>query len=130
MSHEERLKALLTLGERLDDIRRAQMWARIEDRIAEPPARRTWWPAAVAAAGVAALAIVVLARGDQHEPAALVAPADTTLSARLGPHARAALVGPARLEVVGTAGDATTVRLRAGMLMAEFEGGPGRSLRV
>jgi TolA-binding protein len=129
MSHDECVRSAMTADDRLDDIKRAQLWTRIDARLAAPLARRSWWPAVAlaSAAACAAVAWLVL-RG--HDAVALVAPADTTLSAHLGPYTRASLVGPARAELIGTPGDATAVRLRSGTLLADFTGGPGRSLRV
>ncbi|HTJ41071.1 MAG TPA: FecR domain-containing protein, partial [Kofleriaceae bacterium] len=129
------VRAAMTMDERLDDVTRARIGARIEARIAAPAraAGRAWWPIAAAAiAGAAVAAIVIVPRGDHAVASApaLIAPADTTLTATIGVHTRAALVGPARLEVVASEGDATTVRLDRGTLYASFEGGAGRSLRV
>jgi len=133
------VRTLLTAGDRLDDITRARMWSRISDTIAAPaqqggPAswKRAGGVALGALAAAATLILVVRAirsRGDDHAHDLTAAP-ETTVTSRLGPHARAALVGPARLELVGPPGDATSARLHAGTLLAEFEGGPGRSLRI
>jgi TolA-binding protein len=127
----EIVRSALTADDRLDDIKRAQIWARIDARLDEPAPRRRWWPAIAltSAAACAALAWLALRTRGTAE-IAFVAPAETTLSTHLGPHTRAALVGPAHVELVGTPGDATAVRLRSGTLLAEFTGGPGRSLRV
>jgi hypothetical protein len=131
------VRTILTAGDRLDDITRARMWSRIADTIAAPAQqggpmrwRRTGGLVLGALAAAATLILVVRAiraRGDDHD---LTAAPETTLTSRLGPHARASLVGPARLELVGPPGDATAARLHAGTLLAEFEGGPGRSLRI
>lgn len=139
------LRAAMTSDDALDDIKRAQMWSRIEDRIANAElvraqhvpwherlglARRWWMPLAVAAAAVVALVVQRSPRAPELASApAFVAPRDTTLSLTLG-HARAALVGPARLEVVDAAPQATTLELREGTLLAEFEGGTGRQLHI
>jgi hypothetical protein len=129
MSHDEIVRSAMTADDRLDDIKRAQLWTRIDARLAAPVARRSWWPAvALASTGACAAVAWLVLRG--HDAVALVAPADTTLSAHLGPYTRASLVGPARAELIGTPGDATAVRLRSGTLLADFTGGPGRSLRV
>ena len=129
MSRDELVRSALTADDRLDDIKRAQIWSRIEDDLARAPARRAWWPAlALAGAAAGALAVWLAARHPAGD-AALVAPTDTTLSARLGPYTRASLVGPARLDVV-TAGEASVVHLSRGTLLADFTGGAGRSLRV
>ena len=124
------LRAVMTQDDRLDDIKRAQMWQRIDDRLGEPATRRAWWPALAIAAAFAAAAILYARPRHDDAPQALVAPAETALSTRLGPYTHASLVGPARLELVGAPGEATAVRLRSGTLLAEFTGGPGRSLRV
>ncbi|MBL9017949.1 MAG: FecR domain-containing protein, partial [Myxococcales bacterium] len=137
-AQEQQLRTLLTAGDRLDDITRARMWSRLEDQLAVPaaaPAPARWRrPAALAVAALAAAAAIVLVLRASQAPiphdAAVVVAADATLSTRLGPHARAALVGPAELDVVGTAGDATTIRLDRGTLLADFTGGAGRSLRI
>src|SRR4051812_4604678 len=85
----------------------------------------------LAGAAMGATALLVWLVLPRHaEPDAFVAPRNATLSLELGSHAHAALVGPARLDVLDTIGDATAVALRSGTLLAEFEGGPGRSLRI
>ncbi len=128
------VRTILTADDRLDDITRARMWSRIEDRLDAPVpqhagSKRT---AAIVLAAVAAAATIVLVirtfpARDDHD---LTVAADAILTSRLGPHARAALVGPARLELLGPAGDVTAARLHDGTLLAEFEGGPGRGLRI
>ena len=86
------VRAAMTLDDRLDDIKRVQIWARIDESLSAPARRRSWWPAfaAVAIAG-AAIVVAVARRPATEEPQVLSAPADTTLSAALGPHTRAAL---------------------------------------
>ena len=126
------VRAVMTHDDRLDDIKRVQIWTRIEDRLAVAEKPRARWTAMAMVAVAATVVGVILVRGHRDDSTAnvLTAPADATLSARLGPHTRATLVGPARLEVVGIPGAATTVKLRSGTLLAEFSGGTGRSLRV
>ncbi|MCE9578247.1 MAG: FecR family protein [Deltaproteobacteria bacterium] len=126
------LRAAMTSGDRLDDITRVRIWSKLETRLAAPPIAKPRRNRAVvlgggALAAAAAIAIVLVQRGGDE---VLEAPAGAVLTTAIGPHARASLVGPARVEVVGTAADATTVRLRAGAMYAEFEGGAGRSLRI
>jgi hypothetical protein len=126
------VRGALTLDDRLDDIKRAQIWSRLEARLgsAKPPVR--WAPRAALLAALAAGVVIVVAatRGDQGGAArTFVAPRDTMLSLRLG-HAHASLVGPARLDVVDATPGATTVRLRGGTLLAELEAGRGRTLRI
>ena len=127
------VRAVMTHDDRLDDIKRVQIWTRIEDRLAVADKPRARWTAMAMVAVAATVVGVILVRGHRGDSTSaneLTAPADATLSARLGPHTRATLVGPARLEVVGIPGAATTVKLRSGTLLAEFSGGTGRSLRV
>lgn len=135
---EQQLRTILTAGDRLDDITRARMWSRIEDEIATPaptPSTAGWKrPTALALGAIAAAAAILLVvrslRTATAPESQLSVAADSTLSTRIGPHARAALVGPARLELLGPPGDATSVRLDRGTLLAEFTGGTGRSLRI
>jgi hypothetical protein len=134
---DDQVRAAMTVDDALDDIKRAQIWSRIEDRLTPTGPVRAWWrtlwrPAVPA--GVLAMAIVVgvLAIGRlrrDRDGDTLAAPAGTTLSTPLGPHARASLIGPAHLDVLET-GATTTARLRTGTLLAEFSGGSGRALRV
>jgi len=125
------LRAAMTIDDRLDDIKRARIWNRLEDRIAEPRAERRYWlVGACAAAATLVVVVLGLRRGTDHDRQMLTAPAESTLMSAIGPHARTALVGPGQLEIVGTPGDDSTVRLRSGTLLAEFEGGAGRSLRI
>jgi TolA-binding protein len=125
------VRAAMTADDHLDDIRRAQIWTRLEDALSGPVKRRWGMPAVIGIAACATVAIAVLVRPHRDESLrALDAPPDTSLSAQLGPHTRAELVGPARLELVGVPGEATSVRLRSGTLLAEFSGGAGRSLHV
>ena len=134
MKHHDLVRMAMTLDDGLDDIKRARIWSRVEDQLEQPAAPRARWPILLGVAAVAAVAVLALVRmgGDATVDTAriLAVPADTTVTANLGPFTRAALVGPAELEIVGTSGEATTVRLRRGTLLAEFTGGLGRSLRV
>ncbi|HET9986930.1 MAG TPA: FecR family protein, partial [Kofleriaceae bacterium] len=127
---DELVRVALTTGDELDDIRRAKIWSRVEDRLGEP-VHAPWRWLLAGGAGALALAAVVMLIAMRGRGAAdgFVAPPDATLSLRLG-HASAALVGPARLDVVETGEQATTVALRSGRLLAEFEGGHGRTLRI
>lgn len=135
---ETQLRTILTAGDRLDDITRARMWSQIEDQVAAPaPAAApvSWKRTAALAVGAIAVAAAVLlviraGRTPAVREGQLAVAAESTLTTRLGPHARAALVGPAQLELLGPAGDATSVRLDRGTLLAEFTGGAGRSLRI
>jgi TolA-binding protein len=143
-TRDAQLRTVLTAGDRLDDITRARMWSGIADQLAESTAaaaapRSRWTRNATIACGALAIAATALlvvraGRGKTGElgaaPGQLAVAADATLSTRLGPHARAALVGPARLEMLGPAGEVTVVRLHEGTLLAEFEGGAGRALRI
>lgn len=134
MKHHVLVRTALTLDDELDDITRARIWSRLEDQLDQPPAPRARWPIMLGVAAVAAIAVVVLVRlggtdTDDHARI-LTVPAETTVSANLGPFTHASLVGPAALEIIGAPGAATTVRLRRGKLLAEFTGAPGRSLRV
>ncbi|MGN6108303.1 MAG: outer membrane protein assembly factor BamD [Kofleriaceae bacterium] len=133
--------AAMTRDDRLDDITRARIWSRVEERLDAEALRPAAWRSlgarrraatgiAVATAVAAAAGAAVVLRDRAPAPRALTAAADTTLTAPLGPYTRAALVGPARLELVGPPGEATVVRLHAGALLADFDNGPGRSLRV
>lgn len=127
---DELVRVALTTGDELDDIRRAKIWSRVEDRLGEPVHTPWRWLLAGGAGALALAAVVMLIAMRGHGATdGFVAPADATLSLRLG-HARAALVGPARLDVVETTAQTTTVALRSGRLLAEFEGGRGRSLRI
>ena len=127
------VRGAMTVDDDLDDIRRARIWTQLEDRLAEgAPARRS--RLAIAFGGVAAAAVAVAAvialwphRDELHT---LTVPVDTVVASRLGPHTAASIVGPAELELLPGAGDATAVRLHRGTLLAEFDGGAGRSLRV
>lgn len=124
------LRAAMTLDDQLDDIKRAQIWSHLEPQLPAPAPTRRRWPIALAAAAVAAALVALWLRPTHPAARTLSAPAETTLATTLGPHARAELVGPASLDVLGAAGDATSVRLHTGTLVAEFTGGPGRSLRI
>jgi TolA-binding protein len=83
-----------------------------------------------AAAAVAAVALVVVRWPRNHDQRTLAVPVDTTVASRIGPHTAASIVGPARIDILGSSGDATAVRLHSGTLLAEFTSGPGRSLRI
>jgi hypothetical protein len=129
------VRAAMTVDDRLDDIKRARIWTALEDRLGDAAGRRRGgWPMAIgvaAALGVAAAAGVLVVRSPRsEEPRLLAVPVDTTVSSRLGPHTAASIVGPAQLDIVGPTGDATAVRLHSGTLLAEFTGGPHRSLRI
>ncbi|MEP6861885.1 MAG: FecR domain-containing protein [Deltaproteobacteria bacterium] len=127
---DELVRVALTTGDELDDIRRAKIWTRVEDRLDEPVHTPWRWLLAGGAGALAlAAAVMLVVTHRRSAPDGFVAPPDATLSLRLG-HARAALVGPARLDVVETTERTTTVALRSGRLLAEFEGGEGRSLRI
>ncbi|HEV7558070.1 MAG TPA: FecR domain-containing protein, partial [Kofleriaceae bacterium] len=128
----DKLRAALTHDDALDDVKRARMWANLDARLEIPVATHRWrWPVAFAiAASTAAVLGIVMRHGGGGDVRMLVAPAEATLDAPLGPHVRARLVGPAQLDVLGPAGDVTTVRLSAGTLYAQFDGGPGRSLTI
>lgn len=120
------LRAIMTVDDQLDDVTRARIWSRLEDRLDARAPQRRWWGWLAVPVACAAVLVIVLAR-HAEPPRALEAPAGAMLSAPIGPHVHAALVGPARLEL---GEDAATVRLAAGTLYAEFESGPGRALRV
>jgi hypothetical protein len=140
--HIDLVRTAMTTDERLDDLARVRIWNALAETLAadhesssqahEGRRRRTIVLAAgtglAAAALAAAIAIIVLRPSRSPRPATVAA--DTTLSLPLGPHTRAAVVGPARFELVGPAAAATTVRVDAGVLLADFSGGPGRSLRI
>jgi hypothetical protein len=128
---DERVRAVMTVDERLDDIKRSQIWARIEARTAGATAPRAWprWVMPVGALAVAAVVVALARTRGGAGSQALVAPAGATLSTPLGPYARASLLGPAQLELLAV-GEATSVRLHTGTLLAEFVGGSGRALRV
>ncbi len=133
MSDNDQVRRILTADDRLDDITRARMWARIEDRIEAPATpRRSGRRTAIVLGAVAAAATVLLVMRTfrAHDDRDVTVAAGAMLTSRLGPHARAALVGPARLELLGPPGDVTAARLHDGTLLAELEGGAGRSLRI
>jgi ferric-dicitrate binding protein FerR (iron transport regulator) len=131
----DRIRTLMTTDDQLDDVKRARLWARLEARLPAEGAGRAvpsrWRLASVAAgallAAAAALALFVGRSGESAR--ALVAPADATLTAMVGPYTRVAVVGPARVEV-GAQGERTTVRVRSGTMLAVFDGAAGRSLHV
>jgi hypothetical protein len=125
----DELRKVLTADDQLDDVGRARMWSRLDDRISAPAPRARAWPiaAGVVACAAAAIAVWLVRRAPSD---AWVAPADATLTMRIGPHTDAALIGPGRLSMVGEPGEVTRVRLERGTLLAEFTGGPGRALHV
>jgi hypothetical protein len=130
----ETVRAAMTVDDELDDVKRARIWMQLEDRLADagPPRRsRAAIATGVAAATAVAAAGLFLALAprddDRHT---LAVPVDTVVTSRLGPHTRASIVGPAQLDILGTSGGATAIRLRSGTLLVEFDGGSGRSLRV
>jgi len=131
------LRAAMTLDEQLDDLTRARIWTRVSTRLARPQPIQWRRPIAACAFAAAAVVVTIVAvrhRESRSEPLAsaltLTAPAQSTLATRLGPHTRAELVGPARLSIIGEPGDRTAVRLDAGALYAQFDGGPHRSLHI
>jgi hypothetical protein len=126
------VRAVMTVDDELDDIKRARLWTQLEDRLTSAePLRRSRRPLALAV-GVVAAAIAAFALVPRRDPARhiLAVPVDTVVSSRLGAHTAASIVGPARLEILGVAGDATAIRLHSGTLLAEFAGDAGRSLRI
>ncbi len=133
MTRDELLRAALVTGDALDDLQRARIWARVEDELATPVAR-SWWraprPALAIALAVTVVSLVAIVRVRRPETRGFTAPRDATLALKLGPYARASLVGPAQVDVLGEPGEVTSVALRHGTLIAEFEGGPGRALRI
>jgi hypothetical protein len=125
------IRMVFTADERLDDVTRARIWSRLHERLAKPeapPSRRPYAIAGAVLAVAAAVALVVGLRRGRDAEITLTAPADSVVTTRLGPYAPATIVGPATLAVDG--GDETRIRLTAGAIYAEFEGGPGRSLRI
>ena len=125
------VRAAMTRDETLDDLQRARIWNALEDRLAEPaPGRVRRWALPIAGSLAVAAAIVLVVATRPAQPKTLSVASGATLISPIGPHTHAALVGPATVELVDTPGAATTVRLRDGTLLAEFDGGPGRSLRV
>ena len=132
MTTEDLLRTALTIDDELDDIRRAQGWARLEPQLRPvAAASRSRWPFAFAlGAGFAAVAAIAWLVHAPAAPTSFVAPADTTLSLHVDDSTRAVLVGPAELDPVEHSATDTVVRLRRGTLLAEFEGGHGRSLHI
>ncbi|MEJ7597603.1 MAG: FecR domain-containing protein [Kofleriaceae bacterium] len=127
------VRAAMTRDDTLDDLQRARIWNTLEDRLAEPaPAALRRWavPVAITTSLAVAAAIVLVVATRPAKPRTLSVASGATLISPIGPHTHAALIGPAMVELVGTPGAATTVRLRRGTLLAEFDGGPDRSLRV
>lgn len=126
---DELVRVALTTDDELDDIRRSKIWTRIEDRL-DDRAHAPWRWVLAGGAGALAIAAVVVLLVSGHAPRdGFVAPADATLSLRLG-HAKAALVGPARLDVLEATEQTTMVALKSGRLLGEFEGGQGRALVI
>ena len=127
------VRSAMTLDDDLDDIKRARIWTQLEDRLADAaPARGSRRGIAIggaAAAAVAAMALVALwpHRDELHT---LTVPVDTIVASRLGPYTSASIVGPAELELLASADGTTAVHLHRGTLLAEFEGGAGRALRI
>ena len=131
MTTDDLLRTALTIDDELDDIRRAQAWARLEPQLRRPaPAVRARWPFAFAGGLVAAAAAIAWFVHTPAAPASFVAPAETTLSLHVDDATRAVLVGPAELVPVSHSPSDTVVRLRRGTLLGEFEGGHGRSLHI
>jgi len=128
---EDLLRVAFTLDDELDDIRRAQAWARLEPQLRRPaPGMRARWPFAIAVGFAAAAAAIAWVVRTPAAPTSFIAPAETTLSLHVDDATRAVLVGPAELEPVSHSATDTVVRLRRGTLYAEFEGGHGRSLHI
>jgi TolA-binding protein len=123
------LKMIFTSDARLDDMKRARIWASLAPRVASAAPRRRRWPiiACASVAAVAALAVLVLGR--REHTAEHVVPRGAALALPLGPATRAVIEGPARISVERE-GKVTSVALRAGTLYGEFTGGDGRSLRI
>ena len=132
MTTDDLLRTAMTIDDELDELSRARMWAQLEPRLAvAAPRSRVHRSIAIGLglAAAAAAAILVLVHRDAT-PASFVAPRDTTLSLHVDDHTRAVLVGPAQLDPIEHSATTTVVRLRSGTLLAEFEGGQGRSLRI
>lgn len=142
MTSDDLVRTAMTRGDHLDDVKRAQLWSQLEARLPSSPPGRAWSPFRVrfavrtgfaVAALAAAVALVLFAHvhvGAPPSTDAFIAPPDTTLALRLGEHTRAILVGPAHVASVETSPTSTVVHFRSGTLLAEFEGGGGRSLRI
>jgi TolA-binding protein len=125
------VRSAMTLDDELDDIKRARIWTQLEDRLAEPaPLRRPRRAIAIAVAAAAVVAAVVAVLPRRDALHTLTVPVDTVVASQLGAHTAASIVGPAELEILPGAGEVTAVRLDRGTLLAEFDGGAGRSLRV
>jgi len=124
------VRIAMSLGDQLDDIKQAQIWSRIQDRLAAPapPLRRRVAVAMVAAVAAGVVIAVAMTRGGGGPSRTFVAPSETTLSVRIG-DTQASLLGPAQLDVVEATPTVTSLDLREGTLLAEFEGGHGR-LRI
>jgi ferric-dicitrate binding protein FerR (iron transport regulator) len=128
----ELVRTAMTEDDQLDDLTRVRIWNALEPQLAAPRAPRRIPRLAVGfgAFAVAAVAVVVLVLALRDDPArTLTVSEGATLSSPIGPHTRAGLVGPAIVDVVRT-GPATSIRLRRGTFVADFEGGPDRSLRI
>ena len=130
------VRSAMTVDDELDDIKRARIWTQLEGRLAADaavPVRRS--RRAIAIGGAAAAAVVVAAAFVARSPHrdelhTLTVPVDTVVASRLGAHTSASIVGPAELELLTGEADSVRVRLHRGTLLAEFEGGAGRSLRI
>ena len=131
MTTDDLLRTAMTVDDELDEIRRARAWARLEPQLAAPMSRpRAHRSIAIGFALAAAAAAIIVVVHGHTTPASYVAPRDTTLSLHVDDHTRAVLVGPAQLDPIEQSATTTVVRLRSGTLLAEFEGGHGRSLRI
>ena len=64
----ETVRSLMTADDQLDDIKRAQIWARIDASLDEPVARRSWWPALAVAGAAACVAIAWFALRGRGTP--------------------------------------------------------------
>ncbi|MGH9888015.1 MAG: FecR domain-containing protein, partial [bacterium] len=127
------VRAAMTVDDDLDDVKRARIWTRLEDRLTEVgPARGSRAPIAIglaAAAAVAAAGLFVALR-PRDDRRTLSVPVDTVVTSQLGPHTFASIAGPAQLDILGVPGEATTIHLRSGRLLVDFAGGAGRALRI
>ena len=102
------LDTLFTADERLDDIKRARIWAKLAPRLrAAPSTRRRWWIAGAALA-VSAAIVVLLARASHP----------TTTALQLGPYGDAQLIGTSHV-TIDNAGEHTHVTLLDGALNDE-----------
>ncbi len=132
MTTDDLLRTAMTIDDELDEIRRARVWAQLEPRLDGAVPRPLVYRSIAIGLGLAvaaAAAIIVFVHRDAAS-ASYVAPRETTLSLHVDDHTRAVLVGPAQLDPIEQSATTTVVRLRSGTLLAEFEGGQGRSLRI